>query len=622
MNDPNPLSVTRANSFSTIFEQSPISTQIFSPDGVSIKANRAWEKLWGVEHSKIGIYNVLKDKQLVKTGTMPYIKRGFKGEAVTIPAIKYEPSKTVPIKGAVQYRWVGALIYPVRDKNGKIVEVVLQHLDVTESKLAEERLRESRERLKATWEAAVDAMALSDPSGTVLEANTAYFNLYGYTREEVIGNNFAIIFPKHIRKWANEMYKKTFKSPKRAAVVESTVVSKQGKEHFVESRYSFIEQNGKRVAMLSVVSDITKRKQAEQILQHERERLRLALAAGNIGVWDWDIQQNKLTWTEKVYELHGVRKRKTPITFKDFQRLIHPEDKKRVMQSIENALHDKHEFNINLRVTPPKGKTRWLTTRGIVSYDTKGNPVRMLGATSDITEQKMLEQDKNDFISISTHELKTPVTSLKAYAEVLERRFLKSGDTVSAKHMAKMNAQLNKLTSLIGDLLDATKIESGKLFMHEENFMFDELVEEVVNELQMTTEKHTLITEGKTNKEIHADRERIGQVLTNLISNAIKYSPREGKIIVKLWAKTTNIGVCVKDYGIGISKEKQAKIFERFYRASGPKENTFPGLGLGLYISSEIIKRAHGKIWVDSAKGKGSAFCFTLPVIGPALKKQ
>ena len=128
-----------------IFQQSPISTQIFDPSGVSLMANKAWEKLWGVKHEQIGTYNILKDKQLVETGTMPFIKRGFEGETVLVPAIRYEPGKTIDLSGVVSYRYVSALIYPVKDKKGNIIHIVLQHQDVTDKFNYDKKLQENKE---------------------------------------------------------------------------------------------------------------------------------------------------------------------------------------------------------------------------------------------------------------------------------------------------------------------------------------------------------------------------------------------------------------------------------------------------------------------------------------------
>jgi hypothetical protein len=182
--------------------------------------------------------------------------------------------------------------------------------------------------------------------------------------------------------------------------------------------------------------------------------------------------------------------------------------------------------------------------------------------------------------------------------------------------IGRMDMQINRLTSLIGDLLDVTKINSGKLQFNDSEFDFVPMVGELVEELQRTTEKHTLIEQHDAVGVVYGDRERIGQVISNLITNAIKYSPQADKIIISTSLKDDEVELRVQDFGIGISKDKLAKVFEQFYRVSGDMQHTFPGLGLGLYISSEIIKREGGRIWVTSEVGKGSTFCFAIPLRG------
>ena len=247
-------------------------------------------------------------------------------------------------------------------------------------------------------------------------------------------------------------------------------------------------------------------------------------------------------------------------------------------------------------------------------FNSENDVVAVAGTTRDITEIIELSKQKDDFLGIASHELKTPVTSIKAYGQVLQTMFQRKGDTKAVASLQKMDAQVNKLTNLIGDLLDVTKIQSGRLEFHEDFFDFSELVNEIVDSMQLTTEKHSLIKNLSRTRKVFGDRDRIGQVLTNLISNAIKYSPHTDKILIKTEGDKNSVTLCVQDFGVGIPKEKQGKVFEQFFRVSGPNHSTVPGLGLGLYISSEIIKRQGGKIWVESEEGKGSSFCFMIPV--------
>ncbi len=233
---------------------------------------------------------------------------------------------------------------------------------------------------------------------------------------------------------------------------------------------------------------------------------------------------------------------------------------------------------------------------------------------AEIQERKKLEKQKDEFLGIASHELKTPVTSLKAYTQVLKGKFQKKGDMESVVHLTKMASQINKLTTLISDLLDITKIESGKLQFHEEYFYFDDLVRETIDEIQIIAKNHSIVQKGATKKKICADRDRIGQVLINFLTNAIKYSPDSRTIIVKISARNEDVVFCVQDFGLGIDQTDIPHVFERFYREPGIQHETFPGLGLGLYISSEIIQRHNGKLWVESEKGKGSTFYCSIPI--------
>lgn len=221
---------------------------------------------------------------------------------------------------------------------------------------------------------------------------------------------------------------------------------------------------------------------------------------------------------------------------------------------------------------------------------------------------------RDNFISVASHELKTPVTSVKIFTQILQQHVEQIGDKKAKKHLEKMYKQLNKLTELIYDLLNVSKIQAGRMEFKQKLFDFDESVKEMIWILQEGETKHKLIIHGKTNKKVYADEDRIGQVLSNLIANAIKYSPDADKVFVHLSSDEKNVYVCVEDFGIGMAREHMGKIFERFYRVFDTTDKTFPGLGIGLYISSEIVRRHHGKLWVESDIGKGSRFYFSLPL--------
>jgi signal transduction histidine kinase len=180
-------------------------------------------------------------------------------------------------------------------------------------------------------------------------------------------------------------------------------------------------------------------------------------------------------------------------------------------------------------------------------------------------------------------------------------------------HLSKMDDQITRLTKQVADLLDISKMQEGKLELAQEAVDMDELVREVVENLKPTTNHHLLI-EGAAQRTITGDRDRLGQVLMNLLTNAIKYSPQAETVVVRVAQTRDTLTVSVHDFGIGIAQSHQEKLFERFYRVYSEKDQTYPGLGIGLYIAHEIIQRHGGKMWVDSVEGKGSTFSFSLPI--------
>jgi signal transduction histidine kinase len=262
---------------------------------------------------------------------------------------------------------------------------------------------------------------------------------------------------------------------------------------------------------------------------------------------------------------------------------------------------------------------RWSLVKSRPVLGENGEVAMVVTITRDITESMNVERRKDAFISMASHELKTPVTSLKGFTNVLQRRLTKQGDTQGLYYLNRMDAQLNKLTMLISELLDISRMQSGKLELRSEPFELDALIDETVENVQAATSTHHLLIEERTGVQVLGDKERLGQVFINLLTNAIKYSPRSEKVVVRLFqdGDLQQAIVSIQDFGIGIDKAHHEKIFERFYQVSDPEEKTYPGLGIGLYISNEIVVGHQGQMWVESSKGKGATFFVALPLLRP-----
>jgi len=237
-------------------------------------------------------------------------------------------------------------------------------------------------------------------------------------------------------------------------------------------------------------------------------------------------------------------------------------------------------------------------------------------------ERKKAEIQKEEFLGFASHELKTPVTSIKAYIQLMLLYAKREQKKDLLPLIQKVDVQVDRLTHLINDLLDVTKVQAGKLEFNFESFSLNEIVDEVISNMQLTTSKHQIVKEGSIKAFVYGDRERTAQILINLLSNAIKYSPEADRVMVRVTDGDDKVGIAIQDYGIGIAKEYQQKIFERFYRVDGRKQETYPGLGLGLHIASEIARRQNGRLLVESELGKGTTFYLELPAAGSNISLE
>lgn len=277
---------------------------------------------------------------------------------------------------------------------------------------------------------------------------------------------------------------------------------------------------------------------------------------------------------------------------------------------LKNTSFDNYEMEIEL----PHIGSRVLQLNARRTYRQVNNTEAILLAFEDISDRKLLEKQKDDFIAIVSHELKTPLTGILLFSKHLEKHLTQKNDVKGLYYQSKIASQTERLTQLMASFVNVYSIQNGKLLLRKTNFDIKELIYSVVTDFQYTNESHTIIHKELRKIVIYADKERISQVLINLISNALKYSPNSDKIIIDLYENKKEVVISVQDFGSGISREEQKKIFDRFFRVKSETENKISGLGLGLFISAEIVNRHSGKIWVESIHGNGSTFYFSIPL--------
>lgn len=497
-------------------------------------------------------------------------------------------------------------------------QIIGSYCDILASKIAftfhnvfTEKVTASERRFRVLTEKSADAIALVDRKGRVLHASASTLEVLGYTAEEfkMLPNAFDLV-PPNERKFVTTLFQRMLKKAVSVERATYQITHKGGYAIWVDSVMSNLLDDPHVNAIVINYSNITERREADEKLIKSEERLQALVEASSDVVYHMSPD-----WSE-MRQLKGrnfLEDTDTPIK-NWMEKYIHPHDQKRVKDAVKEAIRSKRMFQLEHQVNQANGALGCTLSRAVPIFDKDGNIIEWFGAASDITQEKELERQKDDFLGIVSHELKTPVTSIKAYAQALEIMFERKGDATTAQIIGKMDAQVDRLNRLIGDLLDVTKIHSGKLQFNEDYFDLNDLIVEKVEEMQRLSEKHVMIKKLSATHKVYADKERLGQVLTNFISNAIKYSPQADKIIISTSSDAKEITLCVQDFGFGIQRANRGRVFEQFFRVEGPGRETFPGLGLGLYISSEIIKREGGKIWVESDKGKGSTFCFSLPI--------
>lgn len=474
-------------------------------------------------------------------------------------------------------------------------------------------LRQSEERLR---------MFIAASSNMVYRMNADWTRMEHLVGKELLANT-----PEPITGWMDK-YLLPEDQPNVQSVIQEAITTKSvfklehrviladGLLGWIHSRATpFFNEQGEIIEWFGTGTDITERKRIEVALRESEERYRIALQSAGMAAWDWNLENDVMEWNDQHYYLLGLQPSNMTKTSAFFLKFIHPDDLLRVTDELKQAVEQTDLYSTEFRVLREDCQVRWMNGYGRVVDKKAGRANRMVGVMLDITHRKMLEQQKEDFIGIASHELKTPVTSIKAYAEMLLDIIIEAGDPAPVGLMKKMNIQLDRLASLINTLLDTTRISQWELPLYKERFSLSKLILERVADLQpIVTSNHTFIFNLSQNAIIQADQERIGQVLTNLVSNAVKYSPKGGEVRIGYQARQDITIVSVQDHGVGIPPEMHERVFERFFRVPDVKLRNYPGMGLGLYITADIVHRHGGKIWVESEPGKGSTFYFTLPL--------
>lgn len=367
------------------------------------------------------------------------------------------------------------------------------------------------------------------------------------------------------------------------------------------------DAEGNTNSIMLVATDVTEQVNARRTVEESEERFRFLFNAIPQQVWT-SKPDGALNYVNKVVS-DDFGYRSEEIVGYGWQKFIHPDDLSNCLRVWKSALKTGNEYLVEFRLKFNDGIYRWHLSRALPFIE-QGEIKLWVGTNTNIDVQKNNEQKKDEFISIASHELKTPLTSIKAFNQLMRRA--QSPEKLK-DFVVKSSDHIERLEKLISDLLDVSKINAGKLNYNLQQFSFKRMLEDSVESAQHVTTSHQIILENAVDIKYTGDHFRLEQVMNNFLTNAIKYSPNGQRILVNSAIEQDSIIVSVQDFGIGIEKNDLDRIFDRYYRVDNTAMR-FEGLGLGLFISSEILKRHKGSFWIESEKDKGSTFFFRLPL--------
>ena len=666
-----------------LFEHSPIGVALCRMNGELVEVNPAFAKIigrtveetlqlsyWDVtpkvyinaEQQQLqildaaGHYGPYEKHYIHKSGQLVPVR--LSGKIIMLDGESYIWSCVEDISDR-QPKNESSLIEILRDLEYQLDLRTAQLMEETNAKQHSEQLSRLNEaKYRAILDSAVDGIITINEHGIIDSFNPSAEQLFGYTAAEVLGKNISILMPEPYAS-AHNRYLQHYLTSHQAKIIgigrEVQGLRKDGSVFPMYLAVSDVAVAGQRL-FTGIVRDITQLKHAQALLLKSEERFRRSQRFANIGTWDWNVQTGELYWSERIATLFGYQEGEIDTTYENFLKAVHPDDRQRVIDAVNNCVAHGTEYNIEHRCLWPNGEVRWLLERGDVIRDKHGTPLHMLGVVQDITTRKQAEIDlqaakdeaerancaKSEFLSSMSHELRTPLNAVLGFAQLLE--FDDGLTAIQQESVAEIQRAGNHLLELINEVLDLAKIESGHVTLSLEPVSLSKIINECCTLTQTIADQkgvkvgcsRYLGANGGTcsglgcagkrragevcvelncadQNYVMADYTRLKQVFLNLLSNAVKYNRNNGSVTLRIFETAGNmIRIEVKDTGYGIPKEKFAQLFQPFSRL-GAESGNVEGTGIGLVITKQFVKMMSGNIGVNSEPGIGSTFWIELP---------
>lgn len=489
--------------------------------------------------------------------------------------------------------------------------------DITDRKTNEILLQQRHHQLNTALDATkLGRFDMDFESQMKYNFSPRFLSILGYDPETE--NITSKIFEEHIHKNFKNVRESALLKAKETGDLfyQTKIILRDGTQKWVEIYGRLLHAiEGSKPFIAGTIRDITENKNYEKNISDSEKKYRFLADAMPQIVWIGE-NDGQLTYFNEAAIKYSGKNYNEFIEENGWIEIVHPDDQKENIRLWTESVLSKKPFIFEHRFRNKDNHYRWFLSRAFPELDENGEVRKWVGTSTDIDDMKRQEKQKDDFIKMANHELKTPVTTIKGYVQLLQKMRGNSDDQFLVNSLNTIENQVNKLNSLIGDLLDISRMQSGNLPLKKRQFSLVGLVTETIEDIKASEQSHHINFELKhpTDVEVYADKERITQVLNNLLTNAVKYSPHQNVVNVELFVEGLCAVVSVEDFGIGMSTEELSKIFDRFYRVSGEDEETFPGFGIGLFIVKDILERHEGTIKVESEKEKGSKFSFSLPL--------
>ena len=519
---------------------------------------------------------------------------------------------------------------PIIWKNGHVLFSIIH--DITERQRLETALRESEAKFRSYIDNSPDGVFVANDQGNFLEVNQAAALITGYPEAELLQMNIASLLPSDMLEAGLNHFK----------TVQST--------GYATSEFMFLHQSGQKrwwsvdavklsaTRYLGFVKDITERKKAEEALHESEERWQYALEGSGDGVWDWNAETNQVYFSPRWKEIIGYAEHEISSDLSEWDKRIHPDDKAAIYEKLNAHLRGETPYyQSEHRLLHRDGSYRWILDRGkVMSWLEAGKPLRIVGTHTDITERKLIQQalqasetryralegelrelniQKDRFLAIIAHDLRNPFSAILGFSDYLNETWqtIEKADLKIAVKAIQSSA--HNLYKLLENLLAWSQVQQDALAFEPMELNIAEMGQEPLALLALNATSKEIMLHNLAHSEhlVYGDYNMINTIMRNLLSNALKFTPRGGQITLFTEAMADFIKISITDTGVGIAPENQAKLFHMESKYKTPGTENEPGTGLGLLLCQQLVHKNGGEIGVTSVEGQGSTFYFTLP---------